>query len=111
MEFLLLIILLLLFLILYPIIKVGFKVWSQMRQMRQMNRSFQNARSQYGGGNRNTSGGNTHRHRHRGKIFGPSDGEYVEFEEITGQRQSVQYIEVQDVEPRITDAKFEEIRL
>lgn len=108
MEFLLLIILLLLFLILYPIIKVGFKVWSQMRQM---NRNFQNARSQYGGGNRNTSGGNTHRHRHRGKIFGPSDGEYVEFEEITGQRQSVQYIEVQDVEPRITDAKFEEIRL
>lgn len=106
MEFLL-IILLLLFLFLYPVIKAGFKVWKQVRQM---NRSFQNAGSHYGGGG-NTSGGNAQKNRRRGKIFGPGDGEYVEFEEIIEQRRSVQYVEMRDAEPRITDVKFEEIRL
>lgn len=111
MEFLL-IILLLLFLLLYPVIKAGFKMWQQVRQM---NQNFQNARSQYGnggaasGGNRRGGGTSSHGHRRRGKIFGPNDGEYVDFEEIIEHRQSVQYVEVRDVEPRITDAKFEEI--
>lgn len=111
MEFLL-IILLLLFLLLWPVIKASFKVW---RQVRQMNRTFQQAREAQYGGTRARSGqagsDRQRRHRRRGKIFGPGDGEYVAFEEIIERRQSVQYVEVADAEPRITDATFEEIRL
>lgn len=108
----LLIILLLLFLLLYPVIKAGFKIWMQMHQM---NKAFQNAQPRGNNGrqqqrNGNASASGYHRHkRHGGKIFGPGDGEYVNFEEIIEQRQSVQYVEVGDVEPRITDARYEEI--
>ncbi|HIT14957.1 MAG TPA: DUF4834 family protein [Candidatus Avimuribaculum pullicola] len=114
MGLFLLILLLLLFLLLYPVIKAGFKVWMQMRQM---NKAFQNAQSQYGGGTRGeqrrtSSTGNNEYKRHRrhgGKIFRPGDGEYVKFEEIIEQRQSVQYVEVADAEPRITDVRYEDI--
>ena len=85
MGLFLLILLLLLFLLLYPVIKAGFKVWMQMRQM---NKAFQNAQSQYGGGTRgeqrrtSSTGNNEYRRhrRHGGKIFRPGDGEYVKFE-------------------------------
>lgn len=111
---LLFIIFLLLLLLLLPVIKAAFKIWMQVRQM---NRSFRDAQSQFSGsrsrnqgGNRNNNSNNgRHRHSRRGKIFGPGDGEYVEFEEIIEQRQSVRYVEVRDTEPRITDAKFEDL--
>lgn len=110
----LLIILLLIFLLLYPVIKAAFKVWLQVRQM---NREFRNAagQQQYGANRREGTGrarnsrndaGNT---RRRGKIFSPGDGEYVEFEEIIEQRQATRYVDVRDTEPRISDAKFEDL--
>lgn len=74
--------------------------------MKQMKKSFRDAQQQYRG---NYGGGSQQDHHRRGKVFGPEDGEYVDFEEIIEQRQPVQYVEVGNVEPRVTDAKFEEI--
>lgn len=101
-----LIILLLIFFLLYPVIKAGLKIWLQMRQLK---KKFQNTQRQYGNNRQNYSNQSTRKRHHQGKIFSRSDGEYVDFEEIIENRQSVQYVEIHDAEPRITDVKFEDL--
>ncbi len=104
--------LIILLLIFFLLIKAGLKRWLQMRQLK---KKFQNTQRQYGNNRQNYSNQSTRNHtnggkrHHQGKIFSRSDGEYVDFEEIIENRQSVQYVEIHDAEPRITDVKFEDL--
>lgn len=113
MELFIILLIILIFL-LFPVLKTSFKIWMQMRQMK---KNFETAgqRSTYGSssyGNYygSSSDNNRHRHRHSRKIFSSSDGEYVDFEEIFEERVVSEYTETRDVEPRVSDAKYEEIR-
>lgn len=107
-----LILLIILILFLYPVLKAGFKIWMQMRQMK---KNFEKGQhSAYGnsgyGSYYGTSNDDRNRHRHSEKIFSSTDGEYVDFEEIFEERIVSEYTETRDAEPRVSDAKYEEIR-
>ena len=106
-----LIFLFILILLLFPIIKAGFKIWMQMRQLKKNFETGQ--RSAYGNSRREghyATSDNRNKHRHSGKIFSSADGEYVDFEEIFEERAITEYIETRDTEPRVSDAKYEDIR-
>ena len=112
MELLLLI---LLFLILYPLLSFAFRVW---RQVNHIKKQFGDIRSQYENARKAQSD-----YYRRGYDDEDDDadsrasrtsyvqriGEYVEYEEIVEERDAGVYDPGTPVEPRITDAKFEEI--
>lgn len=114
MELLLLI---LLFLILYPLLSFAFRVW---RQVNHIKKQFGDIRSQYENARKAQS-----EYYRRGYDDEDDDedadsrasrtsyvqriGEYVEYEEIVEERDAEVYDPGTPVEPRITDAKFEEI--
>lgn len=117
-----LIVIAILFMILFPIFKVAYSIWRQVH----------NIKKQFGGqfGGANPFGGNggndyttssrrssrqgynsddysgNRRHRHH---FSSSEGQYVEFEEIIEERESVPYNSSEPYEPQISDVKYEEI--
>ena len=114
-------ILILLFFILYPLLKIAFTVWRQVRtikkQFGQFGEQFGNgrgsSRSTASGGNYRKSQYNKERRGNRdGRRFPSNVGEYVDFEEIIEERVSPTppYDPSAPFEPLISDANFEEIK-
>lgn len=92
------IILVLVFFLLWPVIKIGYKIHRAQRQMR--NAFEQAARQQQ------------QQEAEREKIFDRNVGEYVDFEEIenTDNNTKPQYNPTVKIEPQIEDAEWEDIK-
>lgn len=107
MEFLGFLFLLVLLLILIPVVRVVYTVW---RMKRQFTRTFRQASEQQ---QQAYDKANADARKQRRKVFGKSDGEYVRFEEISIADNEPTVPEASfdknKVEPRISDAEFEEI--
>ena len=105
-----LLILILLFIILYPLLRVAFSIWRQVhhikKQFSDIREQFDEARnSQY----RNTYYDDDDDSRSRRTQYVQSMGEYVDYEEIVEERNTIAYDPDIPVEPQITDAHYEEI--
>lgn len=116
-----LIIIAILFIILYPVFKVAYSVWRQIHSIKKQFGEQFGGNSPFGGSGNNDSRSSrrsswqdyeesgdygNRRHRHH---FSSSEGQYVEFEEIIEERESVPYNSNEPYEPQISDAKYEEI--
>lgn len=110
MEFLGFLFLLVLLLILIPVVRVVYTVW---RMKRQFTRTFRQASEQQQQAYDKANKSNADARKQRRKVFGKSDGEYVRFEEISIADNDPIVPEASfdknKVEPRISDAEFEEI--
>lgn len=108
-----LLILILLFIILYPLLRVAFSIW---RQVHHIKKQFSDIREQFDQA-RNSQYRNTYydddddddSSRSRRKQYVQSMGEYVDYEEIVEERNTIAYDPDVPVEPQITDAHYEEI--
>lgn len=114
-----LIVIAILFIILYPVFKVAYSIWRQVHNIKkQFGSQFGGANPFGGNGGNDYAGQRTsrrayeagdygdRRHRHH---FSSSEGQYVEFEEIIEERESVPYNSNEPYEPQISDVKYEEI--
>lgn len=88
----------LLFLLLWPVIKIGYKIYRAQRQMR---KAFEQASQQQ-----------QKQEAEREKIFDRNVGEYVDFEEIenTDGNSEPHYNPTVKIEPQIEDAEWEDIK-
>lgn len=88
----------LLFLLLWPVIKIGYKIYRAQRQMR---KAFEQASQQQ-----------QKQEADREKIFDRNVGEYVDFEEIenTDGNSEPHYNPTVKIEPQIEDAEWEDIK-
>ena len=106
-----LLILILLFIILYPLLRVAFSIW---RQVHHIKKQFSDIREQFDQA-RNSQYRNTYYDdddddsRSRRTQYVQSMGEYVDYEEIVEERNTIAYDPDVPVEPQITDAHYEEI--
>ena len=107
-----LLILILLFIILYPLLRVAFSIW---RQVHLIKKQFSDIREQFDEA-RNSQYRNTYYDddddddsRSRRTQYVQSMGEYVDYEEIVEERNTIAYDPDIPVEPQITDAHYEEI--
>lgn len=109
-----LLILILLFIILYPLLRVAFSIW---RQVHHIKKQFSDIREQFDE-TRNSQCRNTYYDddddddddsRSRRTQYVQSMGEYVDYEEIVEERNTIAYDPDIPVEPQITDAHYEEI--
>ena len=106
-----LLILILLFIILYPLLRVAFSIW---RQVHHIKKQFSDIREQFDQA-RNSQYRNTYYDdddddsRSRRTQYVQSMGEYVDYEEIVEERNTIAYDPDIPVEPQITDAHYEEI--
>lgn len=107
-----LLILILLFIILYPLLRVVFSIW---RQVHHIKKQFSDIREQFDQA-RNSQYRNTYyddddddSSRSRRTQYVQSMGEYVDYEEIVEERNTITYDPDVPVEPQITDAHYEEI--
>lgn len=109
-----LLILILLFIILYPLLRVAFSIW---RQVHHIKKQFSDIREQFDEV-RNSQYRNTYYDdddddyddsRSRRTQYVQSMGEYVDYEEIVEERNTIAYDPDIPVEPQITDAHYEEI--
>ena len=108
-----LLILILLFIILYPLLRVAFSIW---RQVHLIKKQFSDIREQFDEA-RNSQYRNTYydddddddESRSRRTQYVQSMGEYVDYEEIVEERNTIAYDPDVPVEPQITDAHYEEI--
>lgn len=107
-----LLILILLFIILYPLLRVAFSIW---RQVHHIKKQFSDIREQFYEA-RNSQYRNTYYDddddddsRSRRTQYVQSMGEYVDYEEIVEERNTIAYDPDIPVEPQITDAHYEEI--
>ena len=107
-----LLILILLFIILYPLLRVAFSIW---RQVHHIKKQFSDIREQFDEA-RNSQCRNTYdddddydSSRSRRTQYVQSMGEYVDYEEIVEERNTIAYDPDIPVEPQITDAHYEEI--
>ena len=106
-----LLILILLFIILYPLLRVAFSIW---RQVHHIKKQFSDIREQFDEA-RNSQYRNTYYDdddddsRSRRTQYVQSMGEYVDYEEIVEERNTIAYDPDVPVEPQITDAHYEEI--
>ena len=107
-----LLILILLFIILYPLLRVAFSIW---RQVHLIKKQFSDIREQFDQA-RNSQYRNTYYDddddddsRSRRTQYVQSMGEYVDYEEIVEERNTIAYDPDIPVEPQITDAHYEEI--
>ena len=90
----------------FGILRLGFGAWQQMRSM---------GKAAKGKSNKYT---NTNQQREREKVFQKSDGEYVEFEEITDSQttnttkttSAADSINSRSYEGQVSDAEYEEIK-
>ena len=96
-----LIILALLFLVLWPVIKIGYQIYRVQRQMR---KAFEQASRQ--------QQQQQQQEAEREKIFDRNVGEYVDFEEIenTDSNSEPHYNPTVKIEPQIEDAEWEDIK-
>lgn len=108
-----LIIIAILFIVLYPVLKIAYQIWRQVHTIKkQFSTQFD---GQFGGSNRSYTSSRQQdsyqsseyrrHHRHR---FSSTDGQYVEFEEILEERETVPYNPDEPYEPQISDVKYEE---
>lgn len=91
----------LLFLLLWPVIKIGYKIYRAQRQMR---KAFEQASQQQQQQQKQEAD--------REKIFDRNVGEYVDFEEIenTDGNSEPHYNPTVKIEPQIEDAEWEDIK-
>lgn len=93
----------------WPVLRLGWKIYSVRRQM---NRMFNNARSantQRPNAGPGSTGSNPFSARR--KKIDPSIGEYVEFEEVETTTQTEEYHEVKyERRQQVEDAEWEEIK-
>lgn len=92
--------LILVFFLLWPVIKIGYKIHRAQRQMRS---AFEQAARQQQ---------QQQQEAEREKIFDRNVGEYVDFEEIddTDNDTKSQYNPTVKIEPQIEDAEWEDIK-
>ena len=107
-----LLILILLFIILYPLLRVAFSLWRQVhhikKQFSDIREQFDEARnSQYRNTYYDDADDDDSRSRRTQSV--QSMGEYVDYEEIVEERNTIAYDPDIPVEPQITDAHYEEI--
>lgn len=93
------ILLVLLFLVLWPVIKIGYHIYRAQRQMR---KAYEQASRQQ----------QQQQEAEREKIFDRNVGEYVDFEEIenTDSNSEPHYKPTVKIEPQIEDAEWEDIK-
>lgn len=105
-------ILLLLFYLLRPFFNMAFSVHKMQKQYSEMWRKVQEEAQRAAGNNGSRSRTGASGKAPRKKVFDSSEGEYVEFEEVTEERVTVaddgsnEYSSYE----RVTDVKYEEIK-
>ncbi len=98
---------LLIFFILWPLFKLFFRVWQASRSIKQQYSNFaKSARESQRGYTDREQYNPSRRHK---KIFRKTDGEYIDFEEISEERTTVEYTDSPSA-PIIEDAKYEDIK-
>lgn len=115
----LLILLILFLVVLWPALRAGWRIWSQMRQMQQFMRdpqeyirrqAEQEARRQSRPGSYDRGTESSTAPRRHGKKIAPDVGEYVDFEELDGPA-DIQRPKKSNFRPeeQVTDIKWEDL--
>ncbi|MGN1246554.1 MAG: DUF4834 family protein [Muribaculaceae bacterium] len=111
-----LLLIILLFIVLYPLLRIAFSIWRQVHHMKKQIRDIREqfdevgkSQSRYYNRNSSYSDDDDEYSRSRRTQYVQNMGEYVDYEEIVEERESIAYDPDVPTEPQITDARYEEI--